>query len=44
MPTKSMAGSPNGDIELEVWGARGSRNLMPPTSKIANYTSCYSLN
>lgn len=43
MPTKSLAGSRNGDIEFEVWGARGSRNLTPPTSKIANYTSCYSL-
>ena len=43
MPIKPMVGSPNGDIELEVWGARGSRNLTPPTSKIANYTSCYSL-
>ena len=30
-------------IEFDVWGARGSRNLTPATSRIANYTSCYSL-
>ena len=30
-------------IEFEVWGARGSRSLAPPISKIANYTSCYSV-
>jgi ribonuclease BN (tRNA processing enzyme) len=30
-------------IELDVWGARGSRSLTPPVSRIANYTSCYSL-
>jgi phosphoribosyl 1,2-cyclic phosphodiesterase len=32
-----------GLVEFDVWGARGSRNLTPPTSRIANYTSCYSL-
>jgi len=36
---------PNGAgvIDFDVWGARGSRNLTPATSRIANYTSCYSL-
>lgn len=32
-----------GDVEFEVWGARGSRSLAPPVSRIANYTSCYSV-
>lgn len=39
--TATMNGA--GFIEFNVWGARGSRNLTPPTSRIANYTSCYSL-
>jgi phosphoribosyl 1,2-cyclic phosphodiesterase len=26
-----------------VWGARGSRSLLPPRSRIANSTSCYSV-
>lgn len=30
-------------VEVEVWGARGSRSLAPPLSSIANYTSCYSV-
>jgi ribonuclease BN (tRNA processing enzyme) len=30
-------------VEVEIWGARGSRSLTPPVSKIANYTSCYSI-
>lgn len=30
-------------LELDIWGARGSRSVTPPTSSIANYTSCYSL-
>ena len=39
-----MSGKTNGGvIEFDVWGARGSRNLTPATSTIANYTSCYSL-
>jgi ribonuclease BN (tRNA processing enzyme) len=32
-----------GVIVLDIWGSRGSRSLTPPTSEIANYTSCYSL-
>lgn len=35
---------PHDQIDFDIWGARGSRNLAPPTSRIANYTSCYSLN
>lgn len=30
-------------IELDIWGTRGSRNLIPPRSAIGNNTSCYSL-
>lgn len=30
-------------VEFDVWGARGSRSLSPPHSRIANYTSCYSI-
>jgi ribonuclease BN (tRNA processing enzyme) len=30
-------------VEVEIWGARGSRSLTPPVSRIANYTSCYSV-
>ena len=43
MPRNPRSRQKDGAIEFEIWGARGSRNLMPPTSKIANYTSCYSL-
>ena len=32
-----------GVIVVDIWGSRGSRSLAPPTSAIANYTSCYSL-
>ena len=37
---------PNGQrevLEVDIWGARGSRSVTPPTSTIANYTSCYSV-
>jgi phosphoribosyl 1,2-cyclic phosphodiesterase len=30
-------------IHFDVWGSRGSRNLVPPFSRIGNRTSCYSL-
>ena len=30
-------------IEFDVWGARGSRSLVPPASTIGNNTSCYSV-
>ena len=30
-------------VEVDIWGARGSRSVTPPTSAIANYTSCYSV-
>jgi phosphoribosyl 1,2-cyclic phosphodiesterase len=30
-------------VRFEVWGCRGSRNLVPPQSRIGNRTSCYSL-
>jgi ribonuclease BN (tRNA processing enzyme) len=36
----SAATSP---IDLDIWGARGSRSLVPPWSKVGNNTSCYSL-
>ena len=29
--------------EFQVWGCRGSRSLVPHTSEIGNYTSCYSV-
>jgi phosphoribosyl 1,2-cyclic phosphodiesterase len=29
--------------QFDVWGARGSRSLFPPRSRIANSTSCYSV-
>jgi class 3 adenylate cyclase/CheY-like chemotaxis protein/phosphoribosyl 1,2-cyclic phosphodiesterase len=31
------------EIHFDVWGARGSRSILPPRSAIANHTSCYSL-
>jgi ribonuclease BN (tRNA processing enzyme) len=37
------SGSRAAGVDFEVWGARGSRSLTPPVSKIANYTSCYSV-
>jgi phosphoribosyl 1,2-cyclic phosphodiesterase len=30
-------------FDLDIWGTRGSRNLVPPRSAIGNNTSCYSL-
>jgi len=30
-------------IDFDVWGCRGSRNLVPIRSEIGNRTSCYSL-
>jgi phosphoribosyl 1,2-cyclic phosphodiesterase len=30
-------------VEFDVWGSRGSRNLIPARSAIGNRTSCYSL-
>ena len=30
-------------IQFDVWGSRGSRSLVPPQSRIGNYTSCYSV-
>jgi ribonuclease BN (tRNA processing enzyme) len=41
--TRGRPSSGYASIELDVWGARGSRSLTPPVSRIANYTSCYSL-
>jgi phosphoribosyl 1,2-cyclic phosphodiesterase len=38
----AMNGSAN-QFELDIWGTRGSRNLVPPRSAIGNNTSCYSL-
>jgi phosphoribosyl 1,2-cyclic phosphodiesterase len=29
--------------EFEVWGCRGSRSLVPHSSQLGNYTSCYSV-
>jgi class 3 adenylate cyclase/CheY-like chemotaxis protein/ribonuclease BN (tRNA processing enzyme) len=31
------------DFHFDVWGARGSRSILPARSAIANHTSCYSL-
>jgi phosphoribosyl 1,2-cyclic phosphodiesterase len=30
-------------VQFDVWGCRGSRNLLPSRSRIGNNTSCYSL-
>lgn len=30
-------------VQFDVWGCRGSRNLVPDRSKIGNRTSCYSV-
>lgn len=30
-------------LELDIWGSRGCRSLVPPRSRIANYTPCYSI-
>jgi class 3 adenylate cyclase/phosphoribosyl 1,2-cyclic phosphodiesterase len=31
------------EVQFDVWGARGSRSVLPARSAIANHTSCYSL-
>jgi ribonuclease BN (tRNA processing enzyme) len=33
----------NGVVDFDIWGTRGSRNLVPTRSRIGNNTSCYSL-
>jgi phosphoribosyl 1,2-cyclic phosphodiesterase len=30
-------------IDFDVWGSRGSHNIVPATSRISNHTSCYSM-
>lgn len=30
-------------VQFDIWGSRGSRNIVPVRSAIANHTSCYSL-
>jgi phosphoribosyl 1,2-cyclic phosphodiesterase len=38
-----MAEDRNGSYDFDVWGCRGSRNLVPARSGIGNRTSCYSV-
>lgn len=40
MPSRAAAPS---RPRFDVWGCRGSRNLVPAVSELANRTSCYSL-
>ncbi len=37
------SGSGPGTVYFDVWGNRGSKGVAPPTSKIGNLTSCYSI-
>jgi ribonuclease BN (tRNA processing enzyme) len=41
--SKSRARAGQDSIYFDVWGCRGSKSHLPPTSEIGNYTSCYSL-
>jgi phosphoribosyl 1,2-cyclic phosphodiesterase len=34
---------PETPLYFDIWGCRGSRSLVPPTSAVGNRTSCYSL-
>lgn len=38
-----MARSSRHEIEFDVWGCRGSHNIIPARSKVGNDTSCYSV-
>jgi phosphoribosyl 1,2-cyclic phosphodiesterase len=38
-----MAPAPKHAIEFDVWGCRGSHNIIPAHSKVGNDTSCYSV-
>jgi phosphoribosyl 1,2-cyclic phosphodiesterase len=38
MPARAADG-----IEFDVWGCRGSHNIVPANSKVGNCTSCYSI-
>jgi ribonuclease BN (tRNA processing enzyme) len=40
---KSGVRAGDGPIRFDVWGCRGSKSHLPPTSEVGNYTSCYSL-
>ncbi len=42
-PAEARRAKAGGGVSFDVWGARGSRSLTPPRSRIANYTSCYSV-
>ena len=35
--------SQGGSLYFDLWGCRGSRSLIPGRSRIANFTSCYSV-
>ncbi len=44
MPKKLTARPLRDDeVHFDVWGCRGSRNLLPRRSSIGNHTSCYSV-
>jgi phosphoribosyl 1,2-cyclic phosphodiesterase len=38
-----MAPASKHSIEFDVWGCRGSHNIIPARSKVGNDTSCYSV-
>jgi len=38
-----MRGSRRDEIEFDVWGCRGSHNIIPARSRVGNDTSCYSV-
>lgn len=43
MRQRTRRGPPAPAVRFDVWGCRGSRNLVPEQSRIGNRTSCYSL-
>lgn len=43
MRQKSRLAAGDAGVHFDVWGCRGSRNLVPRRSRIGNHTSCYSV-
>ena len=42
-PQPTAGTDPVDALDFDLWGCRGSRSLIPARSRIANFTSCYSL-
>lgn len=43
LPHSALSEGEAPSIRFDIWGCRGSRNILPAMSKIGNCTSCYSL-